>query len=114
MTPDIEAMPMTVGITIAAIFGISFIVGFVWTIATIRSNDRADISKDIGDAKDSLQNGLNRFEITVNKNHDVLHGRVNKQMEEDGDLREKFGHLKGVQETHEKFLLKMMDHIIKN
>ena len=106
---ELEGMPLTFGLAIGLAVIISAIVGFVWTIATIRSNDRASISKEISEGLGAVHNAIDRMEKKVDDNHEQLHARANKQIEEMGNARERYGFMKGVQETHEKFLLKLLD-----
>jgi predicted PurR-regulated permease PerM len=110
---ELEGMPMTVGLAIGLVVVISAIVGFVWTIATIRSNDRTSISKEISEGLNAVHNAIDRMEKKVDDNHEQLHARANKQIEDMGNSREQYGYIKGVQETHEKFLLKLLDKNLK-
>lgn len=108
---SIEAAPMSIGLAIGAILAVGAIVSVVWTVATIRSNDRTDINKDIADGDRASQNATDRLEKKTDGNHDILHGRVNKQMEKDEALAEKMGYIRGTQDTQMKILLKLMDKL---
>lgn len=92
---QIQSMPMSIGLAIAAIVGVVGIVSAVWTVASVRKADRDDITKEISDAKNSVTNAVNRLEKKTDDNHDVLHGRVNSLMLADTNTQKEIGYLQG-------------------
>ena len=108
---SVEGIPLTIGLAIFLIVLVGGIVGTVWTIATIRANDKENLQNEIKDGDESSHNAINRAEKKADNNHDVLHGRVNKLMEQDAEMQYKIGYMEGKQDSQEKFLLALMAHV---
>jgi hypothetical protein len=109
----IEATPMTIGLVIVVILGVSAIVGAVWTVATIRANDKAGFSKEIKDSSEANLNATNRVEKKVDANHEQVHGRQNESIKADVVLAEKIGEIRGKQELANQILVAMIMNSMK-
>ncbi len=103
---------MTIGLAILVIAGVVAIVGGVWTIATIRANDKTSMSKEISEAAGSVQNAVNRLEKKVDTNHEQVHGRQNESIKVDGEMREKYGYLKGQNDLQNSLLLALISNVV--
>lgn len=98
-----------------------------WKIFNVRKADHEKITADIKAVEDSLEdkieqtrkhleeksdskfdsmvNAIGRVEKNAKDNYDVLHGRVNKNVEEIGSVTSKVEYQRGVTDTMKEFML---------
>ena len=109
----LEATPMTIGLAIIVVLGICSIVGAVWTVATVRANDKAAMSKEISDSAIGLVNAIGRVEKKVDANHEQVHGRQNEAIKSDVVLAKAIGRIEGKQELSTQILIALMVNSLK-
>ena len=113
----IEGTPLSIGLAAlilgGVIVGVSAIVGVVWTVATIRANDKAEYSKQLAEAVGGVQNGVTRLEKKVDTNHEQVHGRQNESIKVDGEMREKYGYVKGQQDLINTIVVSVVSNALK-
>ena len=80
-------------------------------IAAKQDLDKADLEHDIKSGDTTTLNAVNRLEKKHDESHNVLHGRSNKQMEEDKVITGELNYIKGAQDLQEKLLLKLLDKL---
>jgi len=108
---QVEGMPLTIGLAIAIIMLLFGFGGFIWAVASIRKADRDEIHKEIVDSKNSVINALNRLEKKTDENYSVLHGRVNKQVEEERTASQTLGYLTAKTEDNRELIMKLLDRL---
>jgi len=80
-------------------------------IADKQAADKADLQHDMKSGDDASLSAVNRLEKKHDESHNVLHGRNNKQMEEDKTIVGEINFIRGAQSVHEKIILKLMDKL---